>query len=142
MTRIQGAGIIVDGLPELNKALREFGDEFKGEMRKTNKAVADVVLKDAKSAAAALGSTAAHVGPDMKATAGALSAGVSLNGPAAAGAEFGGRGRPTTQQFQPHRGNGDNAGYFLYPTIRRDAGKIEAEYKRGIDKLIRKAGLG
>ena len=31
------------------------------------------------------------------------------------GAEFGGQGRPRTQQFPPHNGN---LGYFLYPTVR------------------------
>lgn len=145
MARIgAGEGIRVEGLAELDRSLREFGSEFKGEMRKTNKAVAEFVTKDARAAAAGLGSTAAHVAPSLKASAGAQFAGVALGGgayPMAAGAEFGGRGRPTTQQFQPHLGN---TGYFLYPTIRRDLAnnKIEAEYKRGIDKLIRKAGLG
>lgn len=134
-------GIRVEGLVELNNALKEFGDEFKGEMRKTNKVVADIVAKDARAAATSLGSTAAHVAYSIRASAGAQFAGVSLGDPAAAGAEFGGGRRPTTQQFQPWRGNGENAGYFLYPTIRRDADKIETEYKQGLERLLRKTGL-
>ncbi len=140
-----GEGIVVDGLPELNKALKDFGDEFKGEMRKTNKEVADKVTAGARGAAAALGGVAAHVVPEITSSAGAQFAGVSLRaGGAAAGAEFGGRGRPRTQQFQPWRGSGPDAGYFLYPTIRRDLqnGRIESDYKQGLERLLRKTGLG
>lgn len=36
------------------------------------------------------------------------------------GAEFGGGRRPTTRQFPPWRGKGDQAGYMLYPTIREE----------------------
>jgi hypothetical protein len=142
MARITGdATIRVDGLKELNASLREFGGEFKGEMRKTLKPIADFVAADAKGAASALGSTAAHVAPSIKSSAGAQFAAVSGSDPAFAGAEFGGRGRPTTQQFQPWRGNGEDAGYFLWPTIRRDAPRIEQEAADGLERLIQKAGL-
>lgn len=139
--RIRGAGIEVHGLAELNKSLKDMGDEFKGEMRKTNKVVADFVADGSRSAASGLGSTAAHVAPFIKASAGAVSAAVTLNHPAGAGAEFGGQGRPSTMQFEPHRGSGPDAGYFVYPTIRRDLDEIESKYEEGMDKLLKKVGL-
>ncbi|HUF98856.1 MAG TPA: hypothetical protein VMM60_12075 [Ilumatobacter sp.] len=136
--RFGGGGINVEGLAELRKALKELDAGFPKELRKANKSVADFVASDAKSAAYSIGSTAAHVAPSIKASAGQLSAGVALSGEAAAGAEFGGRGRPTTQQFQPHRGT---QGYFVYPTIRRNMDRIETEYDTAIADLIKRAGL-
>lgn len=142
MARVSGDDTLrVDGIKELNAALKEFGSDFKGEMRRTLKPIADMVAEDARGAASGLGSTAAHVAPSIKSSAGAQFAGITLGDPAAAGAEFGGRGRPTTQQFQPWRGNGEDAGYFVWPTIRKDGPRIEAKAAEGLDQLIRKAGL-
>lgn len=140
--RVKTGLIRVDGLVELNRSLKAMGPEFKGELRKTNKIVADFVATDSKGAAIALGSTPAHVAPTIKSTAGALSAGVSLGGPGfemAAGAEF---GSDRFKQFQPWRGAGEDAGYFVYPTIRRNEDRIESEYEEAADRLIKKVGLG
>lgn len=142
MARVSGdATLRVDGIKELNAALKQLGVEFKGEMRRTLKEIADVEAAHAKAAAQGLGSTAAHVAPSIKASAGAQFAGISLGDPAAAGAEFGGRGRPTTQQFQPWRGNGEDAGYFVWPTIRKDGPSIDEKAAEGMERLIKKAGL-
>ena len=142
MARVRGdATLRVDGLKELNAALKEYGDEFKGELRRTLKTIADMEAENIRGEAQSLGSTAAHVAPTIKASAGALFAGIAMGDPAAAGADFGGRGRPTTQQFQPWRGNGEDAGYFAWPTIRRDAHRIDEMAEQGLDRLIRKAGL-
>lgn len=139
--RIKTGLVEVKGMAELNKALKELGPEFKGEMRKANKTVADFVAADAKAAAYTIGGVAAHVAPSIKATAGAQSAGVSFGGPAypmAGGAEFGSQ---RFKQFKEWRGNGFDAGYFAYPSIRHDADRIETEYGKAIDDLIRKAGF-
>lgn len=141
MTRVKTGAVKVHGLVELNTSLRRMPGEFQKELRQTNKAVAETVKDDAASAARSLGSVAAHVAPNLKASAGATAAGVSLGGsryPMAAGAEF---GSDTFKQFQPWRGGGSGAGYFLYPTIRRDAAKIETEYERALARLRRKVGL-
>lgn len=50
------------------------------------------------------------------------------------GAEFGGRGRPTTQQFPPHRGR---QGYFFWPTIRDDQVKITREWEAALDAIAK-----
>ena len=46
------------------------------------------------------------------------------------GAEFGGGARPTTQQFQPHRGT---EGYFFFPTLREDHGEIMETWLEAVD---------
>jgi hypothetical protein len=139
MPRYRTGEIEVHGLKELAQALKELGGDLPRELRETNKAVAAKVADSARGRAHALGSTAAHVAPTIKASAGAQSAAASFGGvPEAAGAEFGGRGRPTTQQFLPHRGT---EGYFVFPAIRDEAPHIEDEYRESLDKLIRKAGL-
>jgi hypothetical protein len=81
---------------------------------------------------------AAKTAPSVKASAGQVLAGVSFGGPEAPwgpGAEFGGQGRPTTQQFQPHLGR---QGYFVYPTIRENSEDIENRWLEAADDLIKK----
>lgn len=49
------------------------------------------------------------------------------------GAEFGGQGRPTTQQFEPHRGK---RGYFLYPTARAQSKRNFKRWWEAVDKAM------
>jgi hypothetical protein len=137
-----GAGIRVEGLNEVNRALRALGGrEFQAELRDAGKEVATYVASDARGRAQGLGGVAAHVAPSIAASAGFTSAGVSFGGgsqPAAMGAEFGGQGRPTTMQFQPHRGH---EGYFIYPAIRDNGEFIERTYLGAVDDILRRHGL-
>lgn len=48
------------------------------------------------------------------------------------GAEFGGRGRSTTQQFLPFRGN---QGYVFWPTVRANRQKIAEDYLDAITRV-------
>lgn len=50
------------------------------------------------------------------------------------GAEFGGRKRPTTQQFRPHKGK---TGYWFWPTIRRDSDQIGSRWLEAIEAVER-----
>lgn len=139
--RIRTGAVQVEGIVELNRALKGLGPEFNGEMRKVSKIVADLEAADSKAAAYTIGGVAAHVAPSLKPSAGALSAAVSMGGgayPMAAGAEF---GSDKYKQFKPWRGGGMDAGYFLYPTIRHDLDRIETKYSQGMDDLLRRAGL-
>jgi hypothetical protein len=145
MPRVRASGTVgvqVQGLNELNRALRALGGrELQGEIRAAGKDVATEVSSDARGKAYSLGGVAAHVAPSIAASAGVTSAGVSLGGasfPAAMGAEFGGQGRPTTQQFKPWRGSGSGAGYFVYPAIRDNADMIAERYGDALDKIVRK----
>lgn len=142
MARIRGNSTLgVEDLDKLTKALKAVDPSLTKKLRLAGKTAADAIAPKAKSRASSLGSTAAHVSPTIKSVAGAQFAGISVAGPAAAGAEFGGRGRPTTQQFQPHRGNGDNSGYFMWPTIRENLPLIEETYLKGVDDVLKEAGL-
>lgn len=139
--RIKTGAIQVEGLDELVRAFKKVEGNLGAELRDTNKKVAEGVADKARGNAASLGGVAAHVAPSLKASAGARSAGVAGGGaafPMFGGAEFGSLRYP---QFQPWRGNGSDAGYFLYPAIRDEAPHIEDEYRKALDALIRKADL-
>lgn len=52
------------------------------------------------------------------------------------GAEFGGGRRPTTRQFPPWLGKGENAGYMLFPTIReRSESLFEDRYEAIVQQV-------
>lgn len=143
MPRVKSsAGVRITGLDEVNKALKALGGrEFQTELREAGKEVATEVADDARSKAYSLGGVAAHVAPSISASAGFTSAGVSFGGaahPAAMGAEFGGQGRPTTQQFKPHRGT---TGYFVYPAIRDNNEFITNTYLEAVDTILRRHDL-
>lgn len=55
------------------------------------------------------------------------------------GAEFGGRGRKTTQQFLRHRGR---QGYFFWQAVRDSKSYIAKEYVAALDRVVEKLGLG
>lgn len=150
--KIRSGTLAIEGLAELNKALRALGPEMQNELRDTNRFVAQFVAADARSAASALGGVAAHVAPSIKAVGGNRSAGVAFGGaryPMAAGAEFGAghnvvRSRTTGgykgyNQFDAWSGNDTRAGYFVYPAIRQDSSRIETEYGKAMDRLLKKA---
>lgn len=138
-------GVKVEGLNELNRALRALGGrELQLELKGTGLVVAKDVARDAQGKAYGLGGVAAKAAPSVKASARYTGAGVSLGSaayPFAAGAEFGGGNRPTTQQFRPWRGNGSGAGYFIYPAIRDNSEHIADEYLGAVTDLARKHGL-
>lgn len=151
-TKIRTGTIEVEGLAELNKRLRTLGPDLQKELVKTNRSVAGFVAADAQAAASALGGVAAHVAPSIKAVGGARSAGVAFGGaryPMAPGAEFGaGQGMQRRRssgsylgfnQFDHWTGNGPDAGYFIYPSIRRDSDRIETAYGQALDALLNKA---
>lgn len=143
MPRALKAGAIrVEGLTELNKALRAIGPEARTQLKEASKRIADFVAADARSHAQARGGVAAKVAPSIKPRAGlAGSAGVAFGGaayPFAGGAEFGSQ---RFHQFDSWTGNGPSAGYFLYPAIRQDAERIVTEFTQSLDELIRRVGL-
>ena len=139
--RIRSGTVEVHGLTELNRALRGISKEAQGDLKEASRKVAEFVASDAKAAAYSLGGVAAHVAPSIGRVGGVSSAGVAFGGaryPMAGGAEF---GSIRYKQFKPWRGNSSSAGLFVYPSIRRDADRIETEYRDAIDGLLEKYGL-
>jgi hypothetical protein len=137
----RGEGVNVEGLAELRRALKAISDTAPKELNAASKRVATFVGEDAQSKAEGLGGVAAKVAPSIKGSGTARGGAITLGGaayPMALGAEFGGRGRPTTQQFQPHLGR---TGYFVYPAIRANGDRIEETYSDLLDDLMRKYDL-
>ena len=152
MTRIRTGDVKIDGLKELNAALKEIGPDARKELKEASKTVATFVANDAKAAALTIGGVAAHVAPSIKPVASVTGTARDSKGgkgyEMAGGAEFGAyrdkkrtrRGRTWIgyRQFKPWRGAGESAGYFLYPAIRQDADRIVTEYTAALDDIIRK----
>lgn len=141
MARIKTGEIRVEGLKELNRALKDMPKAASKEIRAVNKSVAEKVALGARSRAMMLGGVAARVAPTLKPSAGVMSASVSLGSsayPEAAGAEF---GSYRYKQFEPWTGNGRDAGRFLYPEIRETSEERTEEYRDALDSALRKVGL-
>lgn len=139
----KAGAIRVEGVAELSRSLRAVGPEARSGLRDASKAVAGFVASDSAAAASSLGGVAAKSAPSLKPR-GSVSgaAGVALGGsayPFAGGAAF---GSDRFKQFKPWKGNGPDAGYFLYPQIRSNAERIVAEYTTALGEIIKKAGLG
>ena len=136
----RGSGVGAEGLNRLNRDLRAISSEAQGELKKANIDVAEMEGKRAQAEAYSQGSTIAHVAPSIKGGGSTTWAGIKFGSgyPEAMGAEFGGRGRPTTQQFLPWRGQ---EGYAIYPTIRRDDELITETWADAIDDLMKRHGL-
>lgn len=136
--KLRTGTVKVQGLRELSRALKAIGPEAQHELRDAAKTVATFVANDARARAMGLGSTAAHVAPSISPTGGVSGAGVGFGGaayPMAGGAEF---GSYRYRQFKPWRGNGPDAGYFIYPTIRADADRIFDEFDGAVKRIIDK----
>lgn len=140
-SRISTGTVKVEGLRELNRALKRIGPEHQKELKKTNLSVAELVADDARASAQSQGGVAGHVAPSIQAKGYTTSAAVAFGGSGyemAGGAEF---GSIRFKQFKTWRGNSGDAGYFLYPTIRNDADRIYTEYTEALDDLLDRLGL-
>jgi hypothetical protein len=136
VTTVQrGASTRVIGLKSFVAELKAVSPEFARELSAVHREIARMIRDESKSAAGALGSTAAHVAPSIRATGTQKSAAVTLGGddfPMAMGAEF---GSIRFHQFQAWRGNDADAGYFVYPTIRAHADDIERMIMDGFTRV-------
>lgn len=138
----------------LNRALRKLPKTASSNLRDASQTIADKVAKDAAGKASAQGGVAGLVASSIrsgrdrvplvkmgnsKRLPGKRSGARQTVGDVIWGAEFGGQGRPTTQQFKPWRGSSTGAGYFLWPTVRDDRTFIEKEYGDALLEAIDEA---
>jgi hypothetical protein len=137
----------------LNRALMKLPRLAAAELRDASVEIARTVADDARGRAVRVGGVATYVAPTIKATRDrvpVVKMGSTARLPATNrsrsgsrqtvgdviwGAEFGGRGRPTTQQFQPHRGT---QGYFLWPAVRDNSDDIQRLYSEALDTALGK----
>lgn len=139
MPTIRSGAVRVEGLADFQRELRALDSKLPRQLGQANKAAAEMVAVKARARAMSLGGVAAKAAPSIKAAAEQRRSKINLGGaraPYALGAEFGGRGRPTTQQFQPHRGQ---SGYFLWPTVRDTREEFIEVYAKAIDQLMKSA---
>lgn len=135
------AALTIKGLPQLTRACDQIQKRFEPSLAQAAQAVARDVVAGARSYARS---------PQAKLAASTLNAGtqgdagtVTSTSALFAGAEFGGRGRPSTMQFPPHMGK---RGYFLYPWMRANSAKLQKHWDAGVDEAMApwdyKPGLG
>ncbi len=123
----------IDGLPGMLKRLSRLPKTAQAEIRQAAQAIADDEASRIRAAGEASSKQSSVVAQFIKSRRDrvpAISAGGSRKtglpsgataGQVFFGAEFGGQGRPTTQQFRPNTGT---TGYFFYPTLRADSERM------------------
>jgi hypothetical protein len=118
-----------NGIAGLNRALRALPREASAKLREASQEITEEVAADARSRATSIGRSYKLVAPTIKAAKDrypVIKMGGSRRLPGRSGpnqtvgnllwgSEFGGRKRPTTQQFLPHRGQ---MGYAVWPAVR------------------------
>lgn len=136
--------VVIEGLSGFAKALKAVDEDFPKSLRKANYDLAGEIVTRARSEARSEGPVEAAASRSLKSARSANSSTVVGGGaryPYFWGAEFGSK---AYKQFQPWRGNQwggweGGPGYFLHPTIRRDAKALLDEYMKTIDALTAKA---
>ena len=148
-----GDTVRVEGLDELRRELRRLDDKgLSDRLKDANHKVATIVVRRAQQRAAALGRMQRRAAETLRPARQAARAVVTLGRasvPFALGAEFGAgqnirtagrnRGRLGLNQFSPWRGNGRNAGYFLWPGIRDAGPEIVETYGDELERITRPA---
>lgn len=132
----------IQGLAQLQKALRDVDPELAKQLRIRQKSIAEDIVDKATARGDSLGGVAAKSTQALKAKGEQRNAKVILDAqrfPWALGGEFGGLGY---RQFKPWRGNrytdplGQDVGYFLHPTLRDERDHIIHEYEAMVDDLL------
>lgn len=153
MARLTGAKVNVEGLDELRREIRKLDEQgLTDQLKDANYEVASLVVDAAQARASSLGPMQVRAAESLKPGRQAARAVVSGGGarvPFFGGAEFGSRRdqeRVTVRgsvkgwnQFDPWRGSGQGAGYFLYPSIRDRTPEIIDRYGDAIEKITHRA---
>lgn len=131
-----GERIQVQGAKELRAALRKMGDRRL--LRELGNLNADLAAQVIDRARANAGSPLERKAADqLKPAKSAAAVRVSMDGGYVLGAEFGAKRWP---QFKPWKGNGVEAGYFLFPAVRDMREEIVNAYADEIERVFGKDG--
>lgn len=133
-----------EGLADFRRDLKAIDPALVKELGREYKTIGDMLRSEASDRALALGGVAAKAAPAVTSTARTQDVALRLRSAVAGeefalGAEFGGGSRPTTRQFQPWRGRGADAGYFLYPAIRDNSAQIIEQFEQVIARATARA---
>lgn len=148
-----GQGIKVVGLDELRRELRKLDEPgIIDGLKDVNYQVARDVIGWSQAAAGRFGPMDARAAATLTASKAQRAAQVKGGGARApwfGGSEFGAgrnRDRSTSRgvvtgwnQFREWRGNGRDAGYWLYPSIRAHTDEIVDRYGEGLERLTARA---
>lgn len=142
--------VLVEGLSDLRRELGKLN--LTDDLKDVNFRAGEIIVKRAQQNAASLSSMQQNAAATLKSSRQAARAVVTLGKnsvPYALGAEFGagrdikqaGRNRGYTglNQFEPWRGRGADAGYFLWPAIRDSAQEVLDMYGDELEKLTKSA---
>lgn len=124
-----GLNVQVKGLKELTRACNDIQRRFPEAMQGAADQVATKVVAGARGAAR---TPQQRLAASTLNTMGSGTLGSTWGG--FAGSEFGGGARPNTRQFPPHQGK---RGYFLYPSMRRNASSLNAIWDDAIDEAMK-----
>lgn len=131
----------IKGMRQLLRLLNQLPKDLQAEVRDASQEIANDLVSGAKNAAHTRQQSMAAAGlkvkrdrvPIVRVGRNTIRPGVKETD-VFYGAEFGGRRRPTTMQFQPHLGQ---QGYFLYPTARQRGRKYAEMWAGAVDKAFR-----
>lgn len=137
------------GLPALLRDLNAFGPEVQARVRDASGKIAEVEAERVVTAASAAGRQAVLAAQSVKVRRDRVPVIVAggrrklrsetrrkvqpTAGQVFFGAEFGGGGKPTTQQFEPHKGT---EGYWFFPTLRDDEDQMLTAYAAVLDEVL------
>lgn len=146
-----GVRVVVPGLRQLARELRDIGPAERAQLKAVNQTVAALVASRAREKARGLGAQHARYADAIGPGGSYGKASVKIDGetyPGALGVEFGaGHGSPRQRSTGTYsgynnlpawRGNSGDAGYSVYPTIRENAPDIVATYTAMLDSLLDK----
>lgn len=135
MANTKREALYIDGLDVTMRRFRALPKDVKAAADEQVRAVAKYVASEAITAASTRAERKAA--GTIKAQKNTVSLGGGgkrqAAGSMALGTEFGGRGRPTTQQFRAHRGRD---GYFFWPSIRANSSTIKQMWDDLVDELL------
>lgn len=150
----RGQSLKIEGLRDLQKALRTIDKSLAHELQQANKAVAGEVARDAQGKAHGISKGGERLARSIFAVAQQRSAAVQIRDApgrtaGALGYEFG-AGRDALRQrssgayvgfrqFDVWRGSGGSAGYAMYPAIRDAMPGLPERYADALDPLLHKA---
>lgn len=134
-------GMEIRGINQLLKALNKIPKDLQNDVRDASGDIATKLVAGAKNAAHTRLQNLAASGlkvkrdrvPVVRAGRGMVRDG-TRESDIFYGAEFGGRRRPTTQQFLEHQGR---RGYFLYPTARARGREFSDMWADAVDKAFK-----